>query len=194
MFRADRIYRTGVLSPLPGYEPGANVQAVAQRFTSAGPYVQGQPTAGMALRPMPLAGPVGAIKLGPIQRLKIRWQLARSEKRARKMLARLAAMGVGPAAGAPMAGLHGLEPGRESMAQLAARVSNGRLDLPTVMRSQLQAGTAIIPRSSGVPMQLSAEAVARAPQYVRDRAASYGYGNWAGKRSWWFDKPVPFKT
>lgn len=192
MFRADRIYRTGVLSPLPGYEPGANVQAVAQRFTNAGPYVQGQPVAGLQLSAAPL--PLNGVKLGPIQRLRIKWQIARSERRARKMLDRLSKMGLAPVTSTPMAGLRGVEPAYEGMAQLAARVSSGRLDLPSGMRTQLQAGTAIIPQSSGLPLHLAAQAVVDSPEYVRTRAAAHGYAAWAGTRSWWYDKPVPFKT
>lgn len=38
--RPDRVYRTSVLSPIVGYQPGADVQAIATAFT------QGPPRAG----------------------------------------------------------------------------------------------------------------------------------------------------
>lgn len=80
--RPDRVYRTSVLSPIVGYQPGADVQAVAQAFT------QGPPRAGS------LAG-LGA---GPFARLGMRIKAALAERRARKfMMAGLGAAPMGPA-------------------------------------------------------------------------------------------------
>lgn len=57
--RPDRVYRTSVLAPMVGYQPQADVQAVAQAFT------QGPPLGTM------LQG-LGAF--GPLTRLKLRVQ------------------------------------------------------------------------------------------------------------------------
>lgn len=57
--RPDRVMRTSVLSPIVGYQPNADVMAVAQAFT------QGPPSGTM------LQG-LGALNFGPIKRLGLR--------------------------------------------------------------------------------------------------------------------------
>lgn len=57
--RPDRVMRTSVLSPIVGYQPNADVMAVAQAFT------QGPPSGTM------LQG-LGALDFGPIKRLGLR--------------------------------------------------------------------------------------------------------------------------
>ncbi len=69
--RPDRVYRTSVLSPMVGYQPGADVNAVAMAFTQ-GPY-----------RGMMLSG-LGAP--GPLARLGLRIKAAIAERRARKFM------------------------------------------------------------------------------------------------------------
>lgn len=178
LVRPDRVYATSVLSPIVGYNPGADVMAVAQNFTNRGYDV---PTAGMSLS---LAGP----PLNVFQRLKIRIQAKLSQKRALKMLRKLAKLNSqNGGATAPVAGFHGPEPARQTMALVAARISVGQYPMPQGARTKLQAGTAIIPSSSGIPRSLAQQAVAGSPTYVAQRAAAQGYANWADKRRHWFD-------
>jgi hypothetical protein len=179
VLRPDRVYATSVLSPIVGYNPGADVMAVAQNFTSRGYNV---PTAGMSLS-------LGAPPLNFFQRLRIRIAAASSERRARRMLKKLAKLSAqnGTAAQPPMGGLFGPEPARQGMALVAARISVGQYPMPAGARTKLQAGTAIIPSSSGIPRTMAQQAVAGSPTYVAQRAAAYGYGNWANKRRNWFD-------
>lgn len=176
--RPDRVYATSVLTPIVGYNPGADVMAVAQNFTSRGYDV---PTAGMSLS---LAGP----PLNFFQRLKIRLQAAASERRARKMLKKIAKLSQQQGATAPpVSGLHGPEPARQGMALVAAQISVGQYPMPQGARTKLQVGTAIIPSSSGIPRTMAQQAVAGSPTYVAQRAATQGYNNWADKRRNWFD-------
>lgn len=182
--RPDRVYATSVLSPIVGYNPGTDVMAVAQAFTSRG-YDVGTvnvPTAGMSLS-------LGAPPLNFFQRLKIRLQAAASERRAKRMLRKLAKLSSqnGGGTAPPVSGLHGPEPARQGMALVAARISVGQYPMPMGARTKLQAGTAIIPTSSGIPRTMAAQAVAGSPTYVAQRAATYGYNNWADKRRNWFD-------
>ena len=155
--RPDRVYRTSVLSPIVGYQPGAAVQSVATAFTSGGTQLQ-----------------LGAAPLSAWQRFKLRVRMAGSERRARRMMQQLAKLGLQPQQSAPMAGLHGAEPARQGMATMAAQISAGMPPLPQGARTRLQAGSAIIPQSSGVPFQLSQQAVTGAPPYVAERAGVDG--------------------
>lgn len=175
--RPDRVYATSVLSPIPGYNPGPDVQAVALAFTSRGYNI---PTAGMTVglgAPPPLSF---------FQRLRIRFEAKRSEKQARRMMKRLAKLGVQPSS-TPVNGLHGVEPARQGMALVAARISAGQYPMPMGARTKLQAGAAIIPSAVSTPQMLAQQAVAGSPTYVASRAAQYGFDNWANKRRTWFD-------
>jgi hypothetical protein len=172
--RPDRVYKTSVLSPIVGYNPGVDVQAVAQAFTSRGYNV---PTAGMSLG---LAAP----PLNVFQRLKVRIQAAGAERRARRMMKKLAKLGVQPA---PVSGLHGPEPARQGMALVAARISAGHYPMPTGARTKLQAAGQIMPVAVNTPAMMAQQAVAGSPTYVAQRATAYGFNNWADKRRNWFD-------
>lgn len=66
--RPDRVYRTGVLSPMFGFQPGVDVQATARAFTA---------------RPSGLAGLRGP---GPIQRVILRIQGLIAGVKARKFM------------------------------------------------------------------------------------------------------------
>lgn len=69
--RPDRVYRTGVLAPMVGYQPQADVNAVAQEF-SQGP-----------ARGMQLSG-LGAP--GPLRRLGLRIKAAIAQRQARRFM------------------------------------------------------------------------------------------------------------
>lgn len=93
--RPDRVYRTGVLTSMVGYQPQADVQAVAQYMT------QGPPLGTM------LSG-LGAI--GPLKRLGLRIKAALSRKQAGNFMAAsgysgLQGFGSGPPGPAPMAAM-----------------------------------------------------------------------------------------
>lgn len=81
VLRPDRVYRTGVLSPMDGFSPGQAVMTTADRFTS-GPY------SGMSLKGLRDAGvPFG-------QRVKIWWAGVKERAQAGRSL-------VSPAAAVP---------------------------------------------------------------------------------------------
>ena len=67
--RPDRVYKTGVLSPMQGYQPNQDVQAVAAEFTDF-------PT---NLQVTALSGATGA---GFFQRLALRWNAWRAQRKA----------------------------------------------------------------------------------------------------------------
>lgn len=69
--RPDRVMRTSVLSPIVGYQPNADVMAVAQAFT------QGPPSGTM------LSG-LGALNFGPFKRLGLRIKAWFAQARAGK--------------------------------------------------------------------------------------------------------------
>lgn len=70
--RPDQVYRTSVLQPIYGYQPGADVQAVAMAFTQG-------PDRGMMLQGL------GAMP-GPIQRFLARLQAWIAVKKAKKLM------------------------------------------------------------------------------------------------------------
>ena len=74
LVRPDRVVRTGVLSPIVGYQPQHDVMSVTSEFTS-GP-ASGMQLAGFGLGAMP----------GPIQRFWLRLKAAIAEKKAAKMM------------------------------------------------------------------------------------------------------------
>lgn len=99
--RPDRVYATGVLAPMVGYQPQVDVQSVAQEFT------QGAPLATM------LQGLGG---LNFFQKLKLRFQAARARRHAAQF------MFAGPA------GMYGLQgppgPARIMGAQVAPQIAS----------------------------------------------------------------------
>jgi len=171
MMRADRVYRTGVIPPLVSVNPGQNVQDVAQAFTDRGASLQ-------------LNGPT---PLSWWQRKKLEWAYRKASKRTFKMLQNLATEA--PAPGAPtMSGLHGPAFGRLRMENLAVAIANGNPPMPTGARTYLQAGSAIVPQGTSLPMQLAAEAVAGSPPEIRRKAAALGARNWLNPRRGSFDR------
>jgi hypothetical protein len=73
--RPDRVYRTSVLSPIVGYNPTADVQAVARAFT------QGPPSGTV------LSGLGATANFGPLRRLGLRIKAAWAARGARKFMA-----------------------------------------------------------------------------------------------------------
>lgn len=92
--RPDRVIRTGVLTPIVGYQPQADVIAVTQEFATG-------PASGMQLQGLAgmFAG-LGAMP-GPIARFWLRLKAALAQKKAERMMLTDAAHGSIP--GAPMA-------------------------------------------------------------------------------------------
>lgn len=89
--RPDRVYRTGVVAPMTGYYPQADVMAVAQAFTS-GPYWfhQGAMNVQQAAAAAPTAPGVSGhfgTAPGPLKRLALKFKAARAAKQAQKMIA-----------------------------------------------------------------------------------------------------------
>jgi hypothetical protein len=96
--RPDRVYRTGVLTPIIGFQPQQDVMAVAAAFTQ-GPYYfqQGAPVSSDMSTASPgvagprvtlLGGSFGAVQnLGLLQKLWLRFQAWKSRKNAQKVLA-----------------------------------------------------------------------------------------------------------
>ena len=74
--RPDRVVRTGVLTPIVGYQPQMDVIAVTDEFTSG-------PSRGMQLSG--LYG-LGATSPGPIKRFILRAQAFFAQKRAERMM------------------------------------------------------------------------------------------------------------
>jgi hypothetical protein len=70
--RPDRVIRTGVLSPMMGYQPQSDVESVAMMFTQG-------PRRGMMLQ--------GPDDLGPLQRFGLRIKAWWAEKRAKRFMA-----------------------------------------------------------------------------------------------------------
>ena len=69
--RPDRVIRTGVLSPMMGYQPASDVESVAMMFTQG-------PRRGMML---------DGTDLGPLSRLGLRIKAWFAEKRAKQFMA-----------------------------------------------------------------------------------------------------------
>lgn len=69
--RPDRVYRTGVLTPITGYQPEADVQAVAMDFTQG-------PARGLMLE--------GLGAPGPLKRLGLRIKAAVNQRKARRFM------------------------------------------------------------------------------------------------------------
>jgi hypothetical protein len=109
--RPDRIVRTGVISPIVGYQPQRDVIAVTNEFASG-------PASGMQL-----AGYLGASSPGPVKRFMLRLQALIAQKKAERLMLTDAASGSIP--GAPMAprfvtSTHaGLAPQIGAMAEMA---------------------------------------------------------------------------
>jgi hypothetical protein len=85
--RPDRVYKTGVLSPMVGYNPGQDVQAVAYEFSTG-------PQSGMALSGLPWRGAYrpmlrgfGAAGGGLFPRVRNWWAGVRARAWMRKMQA-----------------------------------------------------------------------------------------------------------
>lgn len=107
--RPDRVIRTGVLSPLVGYQPAADVNSVAMMFTQG-------PARGMMLSG--LRGP------GPLQRLGLRIKAWVAQRKAARFMqvsglgmpgtASMQAMQIAPHLAAQMAGVVALMSGRYS--------------------------------------------------------------------------------
>lgn len=171
MMRADRVYATSVLSPMVGYDPGRNVQAVAQAFTNHTQFSQF----------------AGAAPLSLLQRIKLRFQARKATRQARRMLANLATLGSPGPATPTMTGIHGPLQGRQGMARMAAFISAGQPQMPGVARSPLQAGASIAPASVNVPYQLAYQAVQGNTPYIDQRAAAYGAANFFDPRRGWYD-------
>lgn len=169
MFRADRVYRTGVIPPLAVVNPGYNVQTVAQAFTDRGSSLQ-----------------LNGAPLSWYQRLKLRGEAKRAGKRAAKMLKRFAALP--PELGGPtLMGLHGPVPGRLRMENMAVSLAINP-PMPEGARTYLQAGSQIIPVGTSLPQQLAYEATAKAPPMIAARAGALGFRGWLNPRRGRFDR------
>lgn len=86
--RPDRVYRTGVLTPIVGFQPQQDVMANAAAFTQ-GPYFFQQGSVGMAGVAGPrvtFLGPATVQHLGLIQRLWLKFQAWKARKNAQKVL------------------------------------------------------------------------------------------------------------
>lgn len=120
--RPDRVYRTGVLESIVGYQPQQDVMDVAAAFTQ-GPmlFQQGSPTIGVAGPRVQLGGPIqflGVSNLGIFQKMWLRFQTWRANKKAAAFQT------------AGMHGLFGLTPygpkawaGQQVMPEAASRVA-----------------------------------------------------------------------
>lgn len=169
MFRADRVYRTGVIPPLVEVNPGPNVQAVAQAFTAYGSSLQ-------------LDGP-----LSFWQRWKLKRAARKASKRTLKMIENLVQQP--PQANTPtMAGLYGPAPSQLRMQNMANSIANGRITLPDGARTYLQAGAQIVPQGYDLPMQLAVEATAKSPPEIARAGAATGIRNWINPRRGRFDR------
>lgn len=107
--RPDRVYRTGVLAPIVGYQPGADVQAVAAAFTLG-------PPSGTVL------SGYGLGNVGLITQLKLKIQSWIATAKAKKMMQVADAAGSAGVAPAPQAP----GPSTQAAAQVLAPDQAGR--------------------------------------------------------------------
>lgn len=129
--RPDRVMRTGVLTSIFGYQPDADVQAVAQQFAYGPPsgtiYASGGTTS------VSLSGLHGP---GPLARLGLRIKAAWNERKARKFMA----SGMG--------------------APLAPAFTEGQMIAPQ-MATQMQMLARLAPTDGGGPMSAAYAAATR---------------------------------
>lgn len=105
--RADRVYRTGVLSPMVGFQPQADVQAIAQEFTQ-GP---------------PLGTMLGGLGDNVFTRLGLRIKAWFAQKRANAMIAQANAAAASQAAnGNPVPSIP-VAPASANAAQVAPQIA-----------------------------------------------------------------------
>ncbi len=136
--RPDRVMRTGVLTSIYGYQPDADVQAVAQQFAYGPP--SGTIMASGGTTTVPLAGLRGP---GPIARLGLRIKAAWNERKARKFMQ----SGMG--------------------APLAPAFTEGQMIAPQIA-TQIQMLSRLAPTEGGGPMDAAhAAATRRMNSYYR---------------------------
>lgn len=136
VMRPDRVYRTGVLSSMFGWNPHGDVQAVASSFTNGPPHGMG------------LGGLRGLGAAGPLQRFGLRVKAFFAQAKANKFMA------AGNAGGAPIAapGGHGAPNG--------SAVHEARMIAPQIAQ-QFQVLAHLAPGRGGGPQVAAYEAATR---------------------------------
>lgn len=197
--RPDGVTRSSILQAIPGFNPVANAQGVALRFTQPHYFAMTVPDAGggvSGLGGLAFAG----IPLWQRVRLKIQSAIARS--RATAVMRRAAMNGLGgfgnsdvpyeaitslPNAFGP--GSYGLAPANEQMAMVAMRISAGlppQEIMPDVAQSKYQAAGAIAPNYAQIPSQMAAMVQNYAPPLVASAAYQRGIDFFTRLRTWWY--------
>jgi len=136
--RPDRVYRTGVLSSMFGWNPHGDVQAVASSFTSG-------PPSGMGL-----GGLRGLGAAGPFQRFGFRIKSWFAANKARKFMA------AGGTAGMPIAAPGGHGSGN----RYGSAVHEARMIAPQIAQ-QFQMLAHLAPNAGGGPQVAAYEAATR---------------------------------
>lgn len=161
--RPDRVYATGVLTPIVGYQPAEDAQQVAARFVSGGQGLQG--VAG--LRIAPLRGAMRGVDTVKIRgwfdtlmaNIRARWE-ANKIRRELKQLAPggTAEMDTSPRPPSPYPGAvptqSGWSPVAQSPSSAAAVVTQGGVyDQQPAQLPEVAAGRQLAPDGTNLPMQ-----------------------------------------
>lgn len=183
LVRPDRVYATGVLTPIVGYQPGEDAQQVAARFVAGGQGLAGLRRARFfrGTRGMGLAGPMSTIAMWLRQKLAA-LQVAVQSAKLRMDVKRLSlpapvqhVLDTSPRPTMPYPGAiptqSGWGPTPQSPAMAAAALQNGAAmsEQPPTLPA-LAAGLQLAPQGAGAPAGMwSSMAPTISPQTVAVR-------------------------